>query len=71
MVRKLCQRPRPVHCIDLGCVGFIHEAALQLHGRRQFLVLGRELPLDQMELLDGFDAGEIGIDGFDLLLMRS
>jgi len=33
-----------------------------------FLVLGRELALDQEELLDGFDAGEIDVDRLDLAL---
>src|SRR5690242_9766710 len=59
-------RPRAIHRVDLASVALVHEIALQLHGRRQLLVLRRELPLDQHELLDGFDAGEIGIHRLDL-----
>src|SRR5262249_38979807 len=50
-------RPLAVHRVDLAGITLVHEIALQLHGRRQLLVLGRELPLDQHELLDGLDPG--------------
>src|SRR5512140_253729 len=52
-------RALAIHRVDLGGVALVHETALQLHGRRQFLVLRGELPLDQVEPLDGLDAGEI------------
>src|SRR5882672_1572647 len=57
-----------IHGFDLGGVTLVHETPLQLHGRRQFLVLGRQLALDQEELLDGLDAGEVDIDRLDLAL---
>src|SRR4051794_20482763 len=59
-------RPRRIHRVDFGGITLVHEAALQLHGRRQLLVLRSELAFDQIESLDGLDAGEIGIDRFDL-----
>src|ERR1700761_3877296 len=46
-------RPRAVHRVDLAGVALVHEVALQLHGRRQLLVLRGQLTLDQHELLDG------------------
>src|SRR3954468_18288950 len=61
-------RPRRIHGVDLGGITLVHEAALQLHGRRQLLVLGRQLALDQEETLDGLDAGEIDVDRLDLAL---
>src|SRR5437762_7546351 len=36
-------RPIAIHGIDLGGVTLVHEAALQLHGRRQLFILGRQL----------------------------
>src|SRR5262245_39444587 len=38
-------RPIAIHGIDLGGVTLVHEAALQLHGRRQLFILGRQLAL--------------------------
>src|SRR5258708_679836 len=48
-----CSRHRPfaIHGVDFGGVALVHEAALQLHGRRQLFVLGRQLTLDQEEAL--------------------
>src|SRR5436305_2646309 len=66
--RSLRHRPFAIHGVDLGRVTLVHEAALQLHGRRQFLVLGRQLSLDQEEFLDGFDPREIDVDRLDLAL---
>src|SRR5258708_10298296 len=65
---SLRHRPLAIHGVDLGRVALVHEAALQLHGRRQFLVLGRQLTLDQEEFLDGFDPREIDVDRLDLAL---
>src|ERR1700716_3709531 len=70
-VFKLALRHRAlaaIHGVDLGRIALVHETPLQLHGRRQFLVLGRQLALDQEELLDGFDPGEIDVDRLDLAL---
>src|SRR5712671_3989015 len=64
----LRHRPFAIHGVDLGGVTLVHETALQLHGRRQFLILWRELTLDQEELLDGFDTREIDVDRLDLAL---
>src|SRR5258707_5500355 len=61
-------RPFAIHGVDLVRVPLVHKTPLQLHGRRQFLVLGRELAFNQEEFLDGFDAGEIGIHRLDLAL---
>src|SRR4051812_38083264 len=47
-----------IHGFDLDRIALVHKTALQLHGRRQFLVLGRQLTLDQVEFLDGLDPGE-------------
>src|SRR3954466_13296596 len=63
-----CHRPLAIHGVDLDGVTLVHETALQLHGRRQFLVLRRELTFDQIELLDGLDAGEVDVDRLDLAL---
>src|SRR5437763_2955437 len=57
-----------IHGVDLAGVTLVHKTALQLHGRRQFLVLGRQLTLDQIKFLDGLDAGEIDVHRFDLAL---
>src|SRR5712671_7743297 len=65
---SLRHRPFAIHGVDLGRVTLVHEAALQLHGRRQFLVLGRQLTLDQEEFLDGLDPGETDVDRLDLAL---
>src|SRR5215475_1706637 len=55
-----------IHGVDLGRVALVHETPLELHGRRQLFIFGRELTLDQIEFLDSLDAREIGIDCFDL-----
>src|SRR6266571_4764020 len=55
-----------VHGLDLGTVLLVDELALELHGRRQFVVLGGELPLDQVKPLDRLDAREIDVDLLDL-----
>src|SRR3978361_679730 len=57
-----------IHGIDLGGIALVHEIPLQLHRRRQFLVLGRQLALDQEELLDGVARGATCADGVDLAL---
>src|SRR5882724_6240166 len=64
------------NCIELACLGIhavdhrpillVHELALELHRRRQFIVLGGELLLDQPELLDRFDAREALVHALDL-----
>src|SRR5260370_15594871 len=59
-------RPVAIHGVDLDRVALVHEIPLQLHGRRQFLVLRRQLAFDQEELLDGFDPREIGVHRLDL-----
>src|SRR6266446_5784925 len=64
----LRHRPFAIHGVYLGRVTLVHETALQLHGRRQFLILGRELTLDQEKLLDGFDPREVNVDRLDLAL---
>src|SRR5882757_1154633 len=46
-------RQRVIHRIDFRGIALVHEIALQLHGRRQLLILRRELALDQVKLLDG------------------
>src|SRR3954453_22781730 len=61
-------RPLAIHGVDLDGITLVHETALQLHGRRQFLVLRRELTFDQIELLDGFDAREVDVDRLDLAM---
>src|SRR5216683_5860827 len=67
--RRLSHRSfAAIHGVDLAGVTLVHKTALQLHGRRQFLVLGRQLPLDQIEFLDGLDPGEIDVHRLDLAL---
>src|SRR4029077_4955076 len=61
----LRHRPFAVHGVDLGRVTLVHKTALQLHGRRQFLILGRQLALDQEEFLDGLDPRKIDVDRLD------
>src|SRR3977135_4573860 len=65
-----CSRHRPIaiHRLDLDRVALVHEIPLQLHGRRQFLVFGCQLALDQEELLDGLDPRESGVPRLDLAL---
>src|SRR5712672_4172423 len=55
-----------IHAVDHPDVLFIHELALELHCRRELVVLGGELLLDQPELLDRLDPREILVDPFDL-----
>src|SRR3979409_2102493 len=64
--RRLRHRPLAIHGVDLAREALLPEIPLQLHGRGQFLVFGRQLALDQEELLDGFDTGEIGVHRLDL-----
>src|SRR5262249_54077525 len=40
-----------IHAIDQLLVFLVHELALQLHRRRQFVVFRRQLMLDQTEFL--------------------
>src|ERR1041385_1935139 len=65
-VAALRHRPVTVHGVDLAGVALVHKASLQFHGRRQLFILRRQLALDQIELLDGLDPREIGVDGLDL-----
>src|SRR5215472_11639750 len=55
-----------IHAVDHALVLLVHELALEFHGRRQFVVLGGELLLDQPELLDGLDPREVLVDPLDL-----
>src|SRR6476659_1412475 len=55
-----------IHAVDHRLVLVADELALELHGRRDLVVLGRELLLDQPELLDGLDPGEACVDPLDL-----
>src|SRR5579883_1080834 len=50
-LRASRHRAIPIHRLDLRGVALVHEFPLQLHGRRQLLVLRGELALDQMESL--------------------
>src|SRR6202171_707551 len=63
---RLRHRPLAIHGVNLDRVALVHEIPLQLHGRRQFLVLGRQLALDQEEFLDGLDAGKTRVHRLDL-----
>src|ERR1700682_1050913 len=65
---RLRHRPLAIHGVNLDRVALVHEIPLQLHGRRQFLVLGCQLTFDQEKLLDGFDPREIGVHRLDLML---
>src|SRR5260370_26481767 len=55
-----------IHAVDHPDVLFIHEFALELHRRRELVVLGGELLLDQAELLDRLDAREVLVHPLDL-----
>src|SRR5215831_4098714 len=55
-----------IHAVDHRLVLLVHKFPLELHGRRQLIVLGGELLLDQAELLDGFDPREVLVDPLDL-----
>src|SRR5260370_42249971 len=60
------RRGAGVERLDLAGVFLVHEFALELHGRGELVVLRGELLLDQVEFLDGLDAGELGVDLLDL-----
>src|SRR5262245_59998753 len=55
-----------IHAVDHRLVLFADELALELHGRRDLVVLWRQLLLDQPELLDRLDPGEALVDALDL-----
>src|SRR5580698_5236681 len=55
-----------IHAVDHRLVLLADELALELHGRRDLVVLGRELLLDQPELLDRLDPREACVDPLDL-----
>src|SRR3954469_22664153 len=57
-----------IHRLDLGRVLLLHQLAFELHGGRQLLVFGRELRLQQEELLDLLDPGEPAVHAVDLAL---
>src|SRR3982074_1452325 len=49
VIATLCHGLVTIHGVDLPRVALVDEIPLQFHGRRQFLVLGRQLALDQEE----------------------
>src|SRR5262245_6656720 len=55
-----------VHGVDHVLVLSVDERALELHGRRELLVLCGEDLLDQPELLDGLHARQLPVDPVDL-----
>src|SRR5213594_4787542 len=55
-----------VHGVDHVLVLRADERPLQLHGRRQLLVIGGEDLLDEAKLLDGLDTGQLPIHALDL-----
>src|SRR5499426_4716104 len=55
-----------VHGVDDVLVLDVDEGALELHGRRQLVVLRGEDLLDEAELLDGLHAGELPVHALDL-----
>src|ERR1051326_7020933 len=55
-----------IHAVNHPLVLFADELALELHGRRDLVVLARELLLDQPEFLDRLDPREACIDPVDL-----
>src|SRR5436309_6943004 len=55
-----------VHGLDHVLVLSVDERALELHRRRELLVLRGEDLLDQPELLDGLDPRQLPIDAVDL-----
>src|SRR4029077_6593357 len=65
-----CRRPRGlrlgVHGVDHVPVLSVDERALELHGRRELLVLRGEDLLDQPKLLDGLDPRQLPVDPIDL-----
>ena len=50
-----------VHGINLVRILCLHQFPLELHGRGEFLVLGRELGVEQPKLFDLLHPGELGI----------
>src|SRR3990167_10653893 len=59
---------RSIHGLDLRRVFLFHQLALELHGRSEFFVFGRELGIEQEELLDLLHAGKLLVHPVDLLL---
>src|SRR6516165_9809587 len=55
-----------IHAVDHPLVLFADELALELHGRRDLVVLGRELLRDQPELLDRLDPRKACVHPVDL-----
>ena len=66
--RRLSRRRAAIHGVDLVEIVLVHEIPLQLHGRRQLVVLRRELAFDEEETLDGLDPREVAVDLLDLAL---
>src|SRR5215510_8098302 len=60
-----------VHGVDDVLVLAVDERALELHGRRELLVLRGEDLLDQPELLDGLDPRQLPVDPLDLAADQS
>src|SRR5574341_529147 len=60
-------RSLAVHGLDHVLVFLVHHLALELHGGRQFLVLGRQLLLDEAELLDRFHPRQVAVHFFHLV----
>src|SRR5207245_11334824 len=58
--------PRRVHLVDDVLVLGVHQGPLELHGRRQLLVLGRQDLLDEPERLDGLHPGQLPVHPLDL-----
>src|SRR5512147_1006647 len=56
-----------VHRIDALGVLLLDELALELHRRRQLVVFRGQQRLEQEELLDLLDAGELPVDALDLV----
>src|SRR3954452_4294686 len=57
-----------VHRLDLRRVLLGNRLALELHRRRQLVTAGGPVALDDRELLDLLDAGELLVGGVDGLL---
>src|SRR5690242_19507528 len=55
-----------IHAVDHPLVLLVHEPALELHRGCELVVLGGELLLDQPELLDRLDPGEVAVHPLDL-----
>src|ERR1700730_15601698 len=69
-VSASCPAPRPsglrVHPVDDILVLGIDERPFQLHGRCQLFVLRGQDLLDEAELLDGLDPGQLLVHPLDL-----